>query len=440
MIAVNCVYGLPDPNPAPLRQKWPDTPMYESLTTNVPHPIMFYPSYPAPPSTPLFSGSHVVNDYLQDYATRFSLRKYIKFGASVTATTWEQSISQWKVISRKQKADDHYTEVSYFDYLLITNGHRRHPFVPNVPGLEAWALSGSNSSTHSIWYRNPGLYRDLRVLVVGGGRSVVDISDEVSKTAKRVIHSSRLFSDGEAERTIQRGAISHFSSTGLVHFKSGSTEHVDRVIFATGYQYDYPFLTQVPTHEPRLSSNHLYNSGFHVYPLALHMFPLRATFPPSSLAFICATIGVTVFSLAEAQATLAIRQMSGQVSLDFNHELFEALRRNAQLRQYHNDSVLDTAQAWHKFEEEAAFDFIDLIWEKAGDSQRVPGWKRELMSQRYVMRQEWQALEQSDSSKAWVDDVGRGGIQEWIDFMSRIIKQARDRHSGITALSVQRSW
>ncbi|KAG9106857.1 hypothetical protein FRC07_008728 [Ceratobasidium sp. 392] len=427
---------LPDPNPSPSRQRWPDSPMYDCLTTNVPHPIMYYPSQLAPPSTPLFTGVSVVKDYMNDYADHFGLRRYINFSSIVTAATWDQSINQWKVVYRIQGASDYSSEISYFDHLLVANGHCRHPFVPEVAGLDTWASLESRSYKHSIWYRNAEPYRDRRVLVAGGGRSGVDISDEVSKVASRTIHSSRSFSDQEFEHITHRGAISHFSPDGFVHFESGSKEHVDRVVFATGYQYDCSFLTQIPTHEPHLSSDHIYNSGFHIYPLAMHMFPLQATFSPSSLAFVGIPIGIPGFSLAEAQATLAIRQMSGRVSLDFDRELSETLNRNEELRRQHNDSALDTARAWHRFAPDKAYDYIDLVWEKALDSRRVPAWQRQFLPLGYVMRAEWQALERLGLSKAWVEGVGKGGVQEWVELMRRVVKRAQERQRRLITLSI----
>ncbi|CCO26838.1 Flavin-containing monooxygenase FMO GS-OX3 [Rhizoctonia solani AG-1 IB] len=337
---------LAEPRPDPSKKKWPETPVYDSLTTNVPHPIMFFPSHLAPPSTPLFTGSQKVNSYMRGYVDKFELRKYIRFNAQVTSATWSNSIRQWKVIARPHQGSGN-ESVSHFDHLLVANGHYRHPFFPDVEGLEDWAKSKDRSYTHSIWYRTPDPYRNRDVLVIGGGRSGVDCSDEISLVARKTVHSVRSLGDQDFEHIIQRGAISHFTSDGFVHFKNGRREYVDRVIFATGYQYDCSFLTQLPVEEPQHTSGHLYNSRFHIYPLALHTFPLQAAFPPNSLAFIGLPIGITVFSLVEVQATLAIRQMTGGVSLDFNYELSQALKWNDELQKSH-PSALEVARAWHK--------------------------------------------------------------------------------------------
>lgn len=397
---------------------------------------MFYRSQLAAPSTPLFTGARAVNDYMQDYANRSDLRRYIHFDSLVVSATWDQSITQWKVIYQSKSQNDHIMEsVSFFDHLLVANGHYRHPFTPEVNGLQSWASSESRSYMHSIWYRNPEPYRDLSVLIIGGGRSGIDLSEEISKVAKRTVHSVRSLSDQDFEHIIQRGAISHFSPDGSVSFVNGKREYVDRIVFATGYQYDCSFLKQLPVHAPTLSSDHLYNSRFHIFPLALHTFPLRAAFPPTSLAFIGVPSGVIVFTLVEAQATLAARQMSGKISLDFDHELSETLDRNKQLRLEHNNSSLDVARAWHNVHE-WQFDFLDFLWKRAGDTRRIPTWTRDLMPDGYLMRAEWQELGRLGLSESWVAGVGEGGIQEWVELMRRVIKRAKDKQHRASTLLI----
>ncbi|KAF8761698.1 FMO family [Rhizoctonia solani] len=388
---------LSEPRPDPSKKKWPETPVYDSLTTTVPHPIMFFPSHLAPPSTPLFTGSQTVNDYMRSYVDKFELRKYIQFNAQVTSATWN-----------------------------IANGHYRHPFVPNIDGFGEWASSNDRSYIHSIWYRTPDPYRNRDVLVIGGSSSGVDCSDKISLVARKTVHSVRSLGDQDFEHIIQRGAISHFTSDGFVHFKNGKREYVDRVIFATGYQYDCSFLTQLPVEEPQYTSGHLYNSGFHIFPLALHTFPLRAAFPPNSLAFIGLPIGITVFSLVEVQATLAVRQMTGGVSLDFDYELSRALQWNDELQKT-QPSALEVARAWHKFRGHMSYDFLDLLWQKANDSRRIPEWKRDLVHHVYAMRTEWKELERLGLAARWAHGVGKGGIQDWIDLMWRVIHRAEDK-------------
>ncbi|CAE7155607.1 unnamed protein product [Rhizoctonia solani] len=416
------------PRPDPSKQKWPDSPAYDSLLTNIPHPIMFYPSHLAPPSTHLYTGLHTVHDYLRSYVDRFGLRQHIQFNTHVAAATWDHSTNQWNVTTRPYRNQGTIGEerISHFDHLLVANGHYRHPFIPDIDGFDAWTSCDSRSYIHSIWYRTPEPYRDCNVLVIGGGRSGADCSTEVSTVARKLVQSVRSAEDKDSEQIIRRGAISHFTSDGFVYFKNGKREYVDRVIFATGYEYDCSFLTQLPVEEPRYSSDHLYNSRFHIYPLALHTFPLQAAFPPSSLAFIGLTYGVPSFTLAEVQVTLAIRMMTGRVLLDFDHELAQTLVRNEELRQGHS-SALEVARAWHKFPyvHSGAFNFLDLLSQKANDSRRVPRWTRQLGPFLLVMLAEWRKMEQSGLADEWAKGVGDGGIQEWVQLMWRVVQRAR---------------
>ncbi|CAE6441950.1 unnamed protein product [Rhizoctonia solani] len=419
---------LAESRPDPSKQKWPETPAYDSLKTNIPHPIMYFPSLLAPPSTPLFTDAQTVNKYMRNYADRFGLRKYIRFHTRVTAATWDNSTSQWKVTTQPygSRSDIEAKNISYFDHLLVANGHYRHPFVPDIEGFEEWA-SDSRSWIHAIWYRTPNPYQGRNVLVIGGGRSGRDCAAGISSVARKTIHSARSLEDQDLELIIQRGAISHFTSDGFVYFRNGKREYVDRVVFATGYEYDCSFLTQLPVEEPQYSSDHLYNSRFHIYPLAIHTFPLKAAFPPNSLAFIGLTNGVPAFAAAEVQATLAIRQMTGKISLDFDYELAQTLEQNEELQKNHS-SALEVARSWHKFPHDngKGFDFLDLLWQKANDGRRVPKWERDLGSFTSIMLAEWLKLERLGLAGSWAHGVGQGGIQEWICLMWRVVHRARE--------------
>ncbi|KAF8595988.1 FAD/NAD(P)-binding domain-containing protein [Ceratobasidium sp. AG-I] len=325
---------LPDACPS-TGNKWPSSPLYNSLKTNIPHPIMLYPSHPVPPSTPLFTSARFVNDYLQSYADRFGLREYIRFNTPVISSTWDPLISQWKAIHQSTIENNYITEhVSFFDHLLVASGHHQHPFVPHVNGLEAWAPSGSRSYTHSSWYRSPEPYCSLNVLVVGGGRSGVDISKEISKVANRTVHSVRSLADQDLERIAQRGAISHISSEGFVSFVGGRREYVDRVIFATG------------------------------------------RIPPTSLAFISIPLGLSLFELAEVQSILALRLMSEWY--DFVDPLFERVndtrrtpmwkrelqsQRLAILSGSQKLEGLGLSESWaERVGEGGMQEWVDLIW------------------------------------------------------------------------------
>jgi hypothetical protein len=61
----------------------PATPLYDSLHTNLPHPIMAYRGFPFPPETPLYPPASIVLAYLQSYASAHNLYPHIRLNTTV---------------------------------------------------------------------------------------------------------------------------------------------------------------------------------------------------------------------------------------------------------------------------------------------------------------------------------------------------------------------
>ncbi|QRV95157.1 hypothetical protein RhiJN_23175 [Ceratobasidium sp. AG-Ba] len=157
------------------------------------------------------------------------------------------------------------------------------------------------------------------------------------------------------------------------------------------------------------------------------MFPLQASFPPDSLAFIGVPKGLVMPTLAEAQATLAIRVMTGRVTLDFDHELSEARNRTEALRNEYDNSAVRVAQKWHKIipYQPHTYDLVDLTWVKALDSRRVPDWQRNWNMHAVGMRKEWRKLERLGLTESWLAGIREGSIEDWVALMRRLTEQAR---------------
>ncbi|KDR80130.1 hypothetical protein GALMADRAFT_277404 [Galerina marginata CBS 339.88] len=282
----------------------PPTPLYDSLTTNLPHPIMAFSSLSFPPSTPLFPKAQVVQTYLESYAEVFKLWEYILFNHRVVNADWTvegywvvhtQAEHEGKLMDQNGKED---RNEWHFDLLLVCNGHHNVPRYPQIPGLSTWLAAGR--AAHSMFYRNPSSvpvppspsvpsngtehYPHLKkqtVLVIGGGPSGSDITSELVPVAARVLHS---FSpNSAAARQAARGAgtdadtnildapspvppgiadsaiikprVSRFSPSphggdegGIVYFEDGSEERgVDFCVVATGYEVYFPFFGSTST-------------------------------------------------------------------------------------------------------------------------------------------------------------------------------------------------
>jgi cation diffusion facilitator CzcD-associated flavoprotein CzcO len=147
--------------PAPPTDDPPLTPLYDSMTTNLPHPIMAYTSFPFPPSTPVFPKASIVQTYLEGYRDHFHLSPYIRLNTTVSDIHWDAESKVYKIALSTG-------ETLSFDFIVVANGHNRVPIYPKTPGLSKWLQEGKAS--HSAWYRSPHNLGNI-VLVVGDGLS-----------------------------------------------------------------------------------------------------------------------------------------------------------------------------------------------------------------------------------------------------------------------------
>jgi len=85
--------------PAPPTGDPPLTPLYDSLTTNLPHPVMAYTDFLFPPSTPVFPCASVVQTYLQSYNHHFNLTPHIRLNTSVQDIQYDRPNVKWKISS-----------------------------------------------------------------------------------------------------------------------------------------------------------------------------------------------------------------------------------------------------------------------------------------------------------------------------------------------------
>ena len=414
--------------PAPPSDDPPLTPLYDSLATNLPHPVMGYTEYSFPPSTPLFPVAATVQAYLESYASHFNLIPLIRFNVTVTHAIWIHN--HWKITVSTGEA----LEV---DNLVVANGHYRLPNVPDIPGLEHWITT--NKASHSAWYRRPREF-GRKVLVVGGGPSGRDIAAEMCNHARTVIHSVSESVSQDDQCFKQRGKPLQFYDDGRVLFEQGIVEeHIDHCILATGFQMDFPFFNgdmvkigDVPLH-PTIPSD-LYNSRCHVFPLAKYLFPLQSHYPVSSVAFMTLLFRVAPLPIAEAQARAIVRVFADPASLDLKREVGNILSRSRALVAAGASPPVRLAKAWFRLSEEEQWDYRDELCAYAAESgdcpaTKVTAWEKEIYANRDVLRAAWVELEKKNASQRWVEGIGEGGVQEWVAMMYRLLRHARNRAS-----------
>ena len=134
-----------------------------------------YEDLPMPESFPDYPSHRHLAEYFQEYARRFGLYPYIRFG-----TTVEQCEplpgGRWRVYT--SKAGERTLED--FDWLMVCNGHHSVPRMPSYPGTFSGRLM------HSHDFKRAAGFSGQRVLVIGGGNSACDVAVETSRVAERV--------------------------------------------------------------------------------------------------------------------------------------------------------------------------------------------------------------------------------------------------------------
>lgn len=323
------------------------TAVYKNLITNLCCSVMQYSDFPFQNSDPeSYVGCQKVEEYLLAYAKKYQLHKYILLNAKVNSidetftVTYTVPIDKESEVSKRpnqkllMKNDTYATYSEHFDAVCVANGHYTEQYMPNdIPGLHNQTFS----ILHSHSYREPELYRDKCVIVVGASHSGVDISGELVPFAKQVILSMKKENQEGFERVIamlkQSGKqlctdylSKNFSTVppidridkDTVYFKDQTSVQPDAIIFATGYDYRMPFLQG----KLQVDQNHLLNDRY-VYPLYKQLF--HADFPDGRLSFLAIPTRIVPFPLAELQTHIIARVLSGKMSLPSRDEMIDKI-------------------------------------------------------------------------------------------------------------------
>ncbi|KAI1206687.1 putative dimethylaniline monooxygenase [Annulohypoxylon truncatum] len=287
------------------RERFSKTPIYNSLTTNVPDIAMSFSDrrFAYGP----FAPHYVPRQYLESYFSAHGTDKLLSLNTTVedisklppATTTAEGSgggFDRWKLTLRKYDPARHVDAwwEEDFDAVILANGHYSVPYVPRVDGLEAYVAAYPGRVQHSKYYRSPLPYAGKKVLVIGNSASGHDLTAELVSTASLPVLQSRRSPsrwDGDTPPPGIRWKPvirSYSASTGSIHFSDGTTlreSDVDHVIYATGYKPSFAFWNAARNGGPlydyaanKLVGNYLH-TFFRAYPtLAVVGVPRVLTF------------------------------------------------------------------------------------------------------------------------------------------------------------------
>lgn len=113
--------------------------------------------------------------YLEGYAEHFGVRPCIRFECEVVDVSLTVA-GGWRVTTRTPGREEH--EVVECDVVAICSGVHHRPYLPDIPGLDAF----EGQVLHAANYKGPSSVRGRRTLFIGGGES----SEIVAEMAPRL--------------------------------------------------------------------------------------------------------------------------------------------------------------------------------------------------------------------------------------------------------------
>jgi hypothetical protein len=164
------------------------TPMYPSLTTNMPGKLMTINDFPDLGSNEVYPEHRFVLEYLKNIAGRDSLDQYVNYNTKVENVEYLIDEKQWKVKFTNLKSDQIGEEK--FDCIVDCSSFNNLDHIPNWSGLEKFGEKYPSKLVHSRYYRGAEEFEGKTVIVVGKGPSAMNIVQELSYTDCNIIQSS----------------------------------------------------------------------------------------------------------------------------------------------------------------------------------------------------------------------------------------------------------
>ncbi|TFK48725.1 FAD/NAD(P)-binding domain-containing protein [Heliocybe sulcata] len=438
---------VPEPNPPP-PPDLPNTPLYPALRTNTPHPTMTYPNFPFPPSTPLYPSHSALKEYHEDYVVYHSLIPYIRFKHAVLSATYSAA-SRWTLTIRDSSNNTVATFDRRYDHLIVAKGNNHYPNIPIWPGQDEWLHSGSSGTRqilHSLWYREPDVYKDHVVVVIGDGASGRDMAAQTLPFAKEVYHSY----DAKTLRPIVlppvpgvtlKPRISHFTRTSIVFTDGTVLETPDdaktTVLLGTGFDTVVPWLPQL-TVSPNVDSSttSLATNRRYIRPLFRHVLSLDPSIPSEALAFVGLPLWISNAPSDYAQGLLVAHAIADPSWLGSREELMHDLNKQEDALRLQGINPYRYGHAFAtEIESEAYLNgLIDLL--RSRSPTKLPAflsdpatpymapWRRHAREQTFFMRRGWLRAQAMGVERQFYE--GARAEAEWVERMRMLEEWTRE--------------
>ncbi len=151
---------------------------YKTLHLNSSRPMTQYPSYPMPEDWPDYPTHELMAEYFQKFAEENGLLELITFNTPVDKVEpipggGVMGSNGWSVATSDGRTRNYRS-------IVVANGHHSSPVTPEFDG------HFDGDSFHSHDYRDPSVFTDKDVVVVGVGNSGMDLACDAAKVAHSV--------------------------------------------------------------------------------------------------------------------------------------------------------------------------------------------------------------------------------------------------------------
>lgn len=150
---------------------------YHTYGLQTPRQLYEIPDWPMPAWYPVIPSGEQIQEYLASYARHFGLGDRIRFRTRVNALVPGPGGSGWVV--RYTDEQDGGTGEQAFDHLVVATGLYSNPKMPEFPDREQFR----GEVIHSSAYSTPDLVAGRKVIVLGFGKSGLDVAVDASKNA-----------------------------------------------------------------------------------------------------------------------------------------------------------------------------------------------------------------------------------------------------------------
>jgi len=179
----------------------------------------------------------VLRDYILGRARKNNIDRFCRYSTVVRHI--EKKGDQFVVNSQNLKTKVGRQEV--FDYVIVSSGHFSTPTTPTYPGIDDF----KGRVMHAHDFRDAVAFRGQKMLLIGNSYSAEDIALQCNKYGVEDISlsfrsSPTGFNWPKGIREIPQ--LMEYEN-GYFHFVDGSKDTFDVVMFCTGYQHYFPYMS-----------------------------------------------------------------------------------------------------------------------------------------------------------------------------------------------------